>query len=93
MERVIDLLTDLLSSVVDSQLDILPPEYELLEVIKYALSRDKGVCPVSSHVFEKYISPLIRGFLGTSPWSKLKAPRPASDDFEIIHGFFLGRMW
>jgi hypothetical protein len=87
MERVIDLLTDLLSSVVDSQLDILPPETELLQVIKFALSRDKGVFPVANHIMDKYIIPLVSAFLETAPWSDLKPPRPSSDDLQVIHGF------
>jgi len=87
MERVIDLLTDLLSSVVDSQLGISPPESELLEIVKFALSRDRGPCPVSSPIIDKYIKPLINVFLSTSPWSKLERPRADSDDLEVIHGF------
>jgi len=88
IERAIDLLTDLLSSVVDSQLGILPPQEDLVAVLKYSFSRNNGQCPVPDGVFVKYIIPLTDAFLRSPVWATvLHAPIEGSDDLEVIHGF------
>ena len=88
IERAIDLITDLLSSVVDSQLGILPPVEELLAVVKYAFSRDMSPCPIPESVISKYIIPLIECFLQTPLWACALSPLSNdSDDEQVIHGF------
>ena len=88
LERAVDLLADLLSSVVDSQLGILPSVDELSDLIKYSFSRNNGPCPVSDSIFQKYIIPLIELFRTTPIWAtRLSEPVPGSDDQDVIHGF------
>ncbi len=90
LERVLDLLVDILSSVVDSQLGILPDVKDLEELIRFAISREKSVCPaVSEGIFRTSILPLIELFLQSDPWkaAHLHPIRSTSDDREVIQGF------
>lgn len=89
MERVLDVLTDLLSCAVDSQLGLVPSLQDLMGAIKFALSREGGVCPISDSMFNEHIVPLIASMVKTEPWSILKEPDPATDDEEVIHNFLL----
>lgn len=86
LRRIIDVATDLLSCAVDSQLGIAPSTDDLLEAVKHAISRDKGMCPISDSLICTYVLPLLEKMKDSEPWSVLKPAREDSDDAEVIHG-------
>ena len=85
--RIVDILTDVLSCAVDSQLGIAPSTEDLLALLNYAISREKGTAPISDTVLQTRVIPLIENMKLTPPWSVLEQPRPGTDDAEVIHGF------
>ena len=86
LSRVIDLITDLLSCAVDSQLGIAPSANDLVEAVKHAITRERGACPISEGTVSGYILPLVQRMMQTEPWSSLREARKGTDDAEVIHG-------
>lgn len=89
MERVVDVISDLLSCAVDSQLGLRPSIEDLFAAVRFALTREGGACPISDNVAEKFVVPLIREMRQMEPWSILRDSDPATDDSEVIHCFLL----
>jgi hypothetical protein len=86
MARIIDVLSDVLACVVDSQLGISPPTSDLVEIVKFAISRERAECPISDTVLTSEIIPLIELMKLTTPWALLQPPRPETDDEDVIRG-------
>lgn len=84
--RVIDIVTDLLACVVDSQLNIAPPTSELVAVVKYAISRETCTFPLSEEVWMSRIVPVVGALSLLSPWTALSQPNPDTDDLDVIRG-------
>jgi hypothetical protein len=88
IERTIDLLVDILSSVVDSQLGIFPSHSDLEDLLHFGLSREKTPCPITSDLSRDFIQPMITLFLASNPWkSYLRTADESTDDREVISGF------
>ena len=84
--RVIDIVTDLMACVVDSQLMITPPISDLVAIVKYAISRENCTFPLSDEVWNSRVVPVVDVLLRASPWSLLNPPKPDTDDGEVIRG-------
>lgn len=87
MERILDISTDLLSCAVDSQLGISPPVADLVDAIKFAVSREGVSCPLSEQIVQECVIPLIYSMKDYAPWASLHEPKANTDDAQVIHGF------
>ena len=87
LARIIDVLADVLSCAVDSQLSVAPSTPDLVDIVKHSISRERGSCPISDISVETYIIPLIEIMKDSAPWSSLSQPEMGTDDEEVIRGF------
>ena len=87
MQRVIDIVADLLSCAVDSQLGIQPPISDMVDAVKFALGRERANVPINESGISQFVVPMIQAMHATLPWSTLVPVDPETDDGEVIRCF------